>query len=263
MNKTMKRMNSSLPVENDRQNEEEEAMEADTKKRNNEDSVHRLRDRSTLKPPAYLQSYAMLAATGSENPATYEDAMKSHNKRHWRKAMEEEMKSLSENDVWELTDLLEGKKLIDSRWVLRMKTKTDGSIARYKARLIAKGYVQKYGIDYDETFSPVARFDTVRTILSVAASEDLKLQQFDVKTAFLYGKVEEEIIMKQPEGFNGGSGRVCRLKCSLYGLKQAPRCWNARFVNFLNKFGLQASTADPCLFIRKENGLKLLVTVVS
>lgn len=251
----------SLSVDNNRQNDEEENMEVDTRKKNNEDSVHRLRDRSTLKPPAYLRSYAMLVATESENPATYEDAMKSHNKKHWKKAMEEEMKSLSENDVWELTDLPEGKKLIDSRWVLRVKIKSDGSIDRYKARLVAKGYVQKYGIDYDETFSPVARFDTVRTILSVAASEDLKLQQFDVQTAFLYGKIKEEIFMKQPEGFNDGSGRVCRLKSSLYGLKQAPRCWNVRFVNFLKKFGLQASTADPCLFIRKENGQKLLVTI--
>ena len=89
-----------------------------------------------------------------------------------------------------------------------------------------KGYAQEQGIDYDETFSPVARYETVRTLLAVAASKNMKLKQFDVKTAFLYSELEEEVYLEQPEGFDDGSGRVCRLKRSLYGLKQAPRCWN-------------------------------------
>ncbi|KRX44857.1 Retrovirus-related Pol polyprotein from transposon TNT 1-94, partial [Trichinella sp. T9] len=123
---------------------------------------------------------------------------------------------------------------------LRIKTKADGSVARYKARLVAKGYMQRPGIDYDEILSPVARLDTVRALLSIATVERLKLQQFDVKTAFLYGALKEEV---------------------LYGLKQAPRCWNLRLVEFLRKQGLKQSTADPCLFARMKERSKLLVAI--
>jgi hypothetical protein len=107
--------------------------------------------------------------------------------------------------------------------VIRVKTSRDGS-AHIKARLVAKGYVQKQGIDYDVTFSPVARYDTDGTLLAVATSKNMKLKQFEVKTAFLYGELEEEVCLEQPEGFDYGSGRVCRLKRSLYGLIRGPRC---------------------------------------
>jgi len=126
---------------------------------------------------------------------------------------------------------------------------------------LQKGYAQKQGIDYDETFSPVARYDTVRTLLAVAASKNMKLKQFDVKTAFLYSELEEEVYLEQPEGFDDGSGRVCRLKRSLYGLKQAPRCWNKRFINFMEKAGLKNSTADPCLFYRKHEDSFLYIAI--
>lgn len=105
----------------------------------------------------------------------------------------------------------EGKRIIDNRWVLRVKTNADGSINRYKAWLVAKGYVQKQGIDYDESFSPVDRFDTVRAVLSVAANEQLELAQFDVKTAFLYEHLDEEVYMRQPDGYEDGTNRVCKL----------------------------------------------------
>ncbi|KRX52249.1 Retrovirus-related Pol polyprotein from transposon TNT 1-94, partial [Trichinella sp. T6] len=167
-------------------------------------------------------------------------AMQSVDAADWRKAMEEELHSLEENSVWTLVDPPSGKKVLDSRWVLRIKTKADGSVARYKARLVSKGYMQRPGIDYDEIFSPVARFDTVRALPSIAAVEMLKLQQFDVKTAFLYGALKEEV---------------------LYGLKQAPRCWNLRLVEFLRKQGLKQSTADPCLFARMKERSKLLLAI--
>ncbi|KFD60883.1 hypothetical protein M514_26944 [Trichuris suis] len=186
-----------------------------------------------------------------------------HQNEHFAKScpMRQNGNKEQENSVWTLVDLPAGKRVVDTRWVFCVKTKVDGTVAKYKARLVAKGYVQRPGIDYSETFSPVARFDTVRTILSVGAVEKLKFQQFDVKTAFLYGTLEEEVYVRQPEGFEDGTDRVCRLNRSLYGLKQSPRCWNKRLVEFMKKKGMKQSTADPCLFIRQGRKSKLMVVV--
>jgi len=120
---------------------------------------------------------------------------------------------------------------------------------------------QKAGIDYDENFSPVAHYNTVRAVLAVAALERLELRQFDVKMAFLYGTLQEEVYMRQPEEFYNGSGRVCKLKRSLYSLKQAPRIWNQQFVDFMKNKRLKVSTADPCLFVRQHNDRKLNVAI--
>lgn len=223
-------------------------------------SQYSLRDRSKIQAPEWEKDYHVYIAQG-QMPNTFNEAMQSDDKESWLNAMKDEIASLAENEVWELVALPSGKRVINSRWVLRIKTKADGKIDRFKARLVAKGYAQKYGIDYDETFSPVARFDTIRTVLAVAANEQLKLKQFDVKTAFLYGKLNDEIYMTQPDGFNDGSGRVCKLNKSIYGLKQSPRCWNARLVNFLTKTGLKQSIADPCLFVRNQQGRKLVVAI--
>lgn len=138
----------------------------------------------------------------------------------------------------------------------------DNGNSRFKARLVAKGYVQKPDINYNETYSPVARHDTVRTLLAVAASRQMKLKQFDVNTAFLYEILQEEVYLEQPEGFNNGTDQVCRLKKSLYGLKQAPRCWNKRFMQFnIKRVGLKISTADPCLFYRNRGKKSLYVII--
>jgi hypothetical protein len=144
--------------------------------------------------------------------------MQSNEQKQWMKAMNEELASLKENENWELVNRPTNAKVIQNRWVMRVKKSCDGN-ARFKARLVSKGYAKEQGIDYDETFSPVARYDTIRTLLAVAASRYIKLKQFDVKTAFLYGELEEEVYVEQPEGFDDGSGLVCRLKRSLYGLK--------------------------------------------
>uniref|UniRef100_A0A5S6Q626 Reverse transcriptase Ty1/copia-type domain-containing protein n=1 Tax=Trichuris muris TaxID=70415 RepID=A0A5S6Q626_TRIMR len=209
--------------------------------------------------PKYLTDYALL--TEVSYLTSFLAAMQSEDAVHWRRAMEEEMNSLHENSVWTLVDLAPGKKVVDTRWVFCVKTKADGTVAKYKARLVAKGYVQRPGIDYGETFNPVVRFDTVRTILSIGAVEKLKFRQFDVKTAFLYGTLEEEVYVKQSEGFEDGTNRVCRLNRSLYGLKQSPRCWNKKLVHFLKRKGMKQSAADPCLFIRRGQKSKLMLVV--
>ncbi|GFT87141.1 retrovirus-related Pol polyprotein from transposon TNT 1-94 [Trichonephila clavipes] len=166
-----------------------------------------------------------------------------------------------ENHTWELSDLPVGAKAIPCKWVYRLKTNPDGSINKYKARLVARGFSQRQGIDYSETYSPVAKLGTIRTVLSITAEERMHLTQFDVSTAFLYGDLEEIIVMKQPEGFKDGSGRVCKLKRRLYGLKQSPRCWNKCFGQFLTDLGFKASEADPCLYIRERKGRKLLIVL--
>ena len=121
-----------------------------------------------------------------------------------------------------------GRKTVGSKWVFKKKTGADGSVQRYKARLVAQGYTQKYGTDYDETFCPVVRQESLRLLIALSVQYDLKLHQVDVATAFLNGTLEEEVFMRQPEGFEvkGKEHLVCRLKKSIYGLKQSPRCWN-------------------------------------
>lgn len=142
--------------------------------------------------------------------------------------MQQEINSLHKHDVWTLTELPEGRKVIGSKWVFKVKHNADGSVEKHKARLVAQGFSQKHGVDYDETFSPVVRFESIRTVIALAVKKGLKMHQMDVKTAFLYGELEEEVYMRQPEGFvvEGQEHLVCKLNKSLYGLKQSPRCWN-------------------------------------
>ena len=123
-----------------------------------------------------------------------------------------------------------------------------------------KGCSQRKGVDYGQTFSPaVVRASSVRALISIAASQKMVLTQFDVSTAFLYGELKEEMHMEQPDGFNDGSGRVCRLKRSLYGLRQVPRCWNKRFGNFLCQHGFRQNEADPCIFMRCRGKEKVII----
>ena len=125
----------------------------------------------------------------------------------------------------------------------------DGS-KRYKARLVVKGFQQKQGVDYNEIFSPVVKMTTIRLVLGIVASEDLHLEQMDVKTAFLHGDLDEDIYMMQPEGFPivGKENLVCKLKKSLYGLKQAPRQWYLRFDSFMRKSGYNRCDMDHCCY---------------
>jgi len=143
----------------------------------------------------------------------------------WDNAMDEEMAALDANSTWELVALPKDKKAIGCKWVYKVKHNAGGSMSRYKARLVAKGYAQTYGIDYDETYSPIAKMTIVRSIIAMAVAKGWSLHQMDVKNAFLHGDLQEEVYMEQPLGYVDQTHHnlVCRLKKALYGLKQAPR----------------------------------------
>ncbi|RVW71265.1 Retrovirus-related Pol polyprotein from transposon RE1 [Vitis vinifera] len=165
----------------------------------------------------------------------------------WKAVMNEEMKSLQKNETWELVECPPGKKPVGCRWIYTVKYKADGSIERFKAKLVAKGYTQTYGIDYTETFAPVAKINIVRVLLSLAANLDWPLQQFDVKNAFLHGELSEEVYMDLPLGCMVSEKqcqKVCKLKKSLYGLKQSSRAWFGRFTKSMRAFGYRQRN-DP------------------
>lgn len=207
-----------------------------------------------MRPRVSMSMMACMAAFDIDNePKNFDEAVKSQSKVEWQRAMEDEFDSLIKNKTWILVDKPEKQKVIDNKWVFKIKRNPNGSVVRYKARLVARGFNQQHGIDYEETFSPVVRFTSIRTMLSIAAKNRYTVKQFDVTTAFLYGDLEEEVYMKQPIGFSDNSDRVCKLQKSLYGLKQSSRCWNIKFKTFIEEFGFVATESDPCVFISSKS----------
>lgn len=166
----------------------------------------------------------------------------------WRSAVSDEIKSLIDNKTWIVVERPEKAKLLNSKWVFKKKDEPNGN-QRYKARLVACGYLQKAGVDYSETYSPVARLPTIRTVLAVALQKNFVLRHLDVKTAFLNGQLDEIIYMKCPDGVDIKPNHILQLKKSLYGLKQSPRCWNIRFNKFITSIGFINSLSDSCLYI--------------
>jgi hypothetical protein len=166
--------------------------------------------------------------------------------------MVEELEALKKNKTWELTDLPKGKNTVGCKWIYSVKQNAEGKVERYKARLVARGYSQTYGIDYDETFAPVAKMSTVRILISCAANFGWPLHQLDVKNAFLHGDLQEEVYMEMPPGFvrPETKGKVCRLKKSLYGLKQSPRAWFDRFRQVVCGMGYGQCNGNHTLFYR-------------
>jgi len=159
------------------------------------------------------------------------------------------MRSLLENGTWELVERPKGVKPILMKWVYKVKRDAQGNVERYKSRLVAKGFLQKQGVNFEEVYAPVSKHTTLRVLLAIVAQQDLDLHQLDVKTAFLNGELEEEIYMQQPQGYEqGGPNIVCRLLRALYGLRQAPRAWHRCLKKVLEDLEFVASSADAALF---------------
>ncbi|PSS08272.1 Endonuclease, partial [Actinidia chinensis var. chinensis] len=211
--------------------------------------------------PSYLRDYHCFSTVLAQyEPRSYREASTNP---LWQQAMTEELQALDRTHTWDLVDLPPGKSIIGCRWVYKIKTRADGTVERYKARLVAKGFTQEYGIDYEETFAPVARLTSVRSLLAVAATRGWSLCQMDVKNAFLNGDLTEEVYMQLPPGSSSSSNQVCRLRRALYGLKQAPRAWYAKFSSTICDLGFSASAYDSALFTRQSaHGIVLLLLYV-
>ncbi|GKE12938.1 retrovirus-related pol polyprotein from transposon TNT 1-94, partial [Tanacetum coccineum] len=181
----------------------------------------------------------------------------------WINAMQEELNHSIKNKVWTLVPLLNGKIAIGSKWVYRNKKDEHGITTKNKARLVAQGYSQEEGIDYDETFAPIARMEAIKIFLAFATYMNFKVYQMDVKSVFLNGKLKEEVYVKQPHGFESSEfpNYVCKLDKALYGLKQAPRAWYETLSTFLIQNKFTRGRIDNTLFIYKSKGDVLLVQV--
>eukprot|EP00253_Pinus_taeda_P025863 PITA_25863 len=177
--------------------------------------------------------------------------------------MDEEMNVIERNKTWDLVKLPKGKEVIGVKWVYKTKSNAEGKIERHKARLVVKGYKQQYGRDYEETFAPVARMETVRAVLSIAAQNKWKVYQMDVKSAFLNGVLKEEVYVEQPLGYErkGEEHKVCKLKKALYGLKQAPRAWYSRIDSYLLDNEFDKCEGEPTVYIKEKDG-KILIVVL-
>nr|KAJ0211099.1 hypothetical protein LSAT_V11C400217220 [Lactuca sativa] len=185
-----------------------------------------------------------------EDPKTFSEAMDSRDVHFWKEAIHDEIDSIMHNNTWVLADLPPGCKALGCKWILKRKMKVDGTIDKYKARLVIQGFRQKEDIDFFDTYAPVARISTIRLLLALAAIHNLVIHQMDVKTAFLNGDLDVEIYMKQPEGFvmPGNEHKVCKLKKSLYGLKQATKQWHQKFDEVVLSNGFALNQPDKCVY---------------
>ncbi|CCA74092.1 hypothetical protein PIIN_08046 [Serendipita indica DSM 11827] len=208
---------------------------------------------------------AALNTSTSREPTTLGEALKRPDGDKYVQAAIEEVRAHLENGTWKLVRLPQGKKAIGSRWVFKIKRDADGSISKYKGRIVAKGYAQREGIDYTETFAPTARFGALRTIIALAALEDWELESVDISTAFLNGEIDAEVYMQKPEGveFEGyeGTSWVLQLLKGLYGIKQGPRIWSVKLHTVLSEIGFKRLESDHSVFIYERDSVKIIVPV--
>lgn len=225
----------------------------------NEIVIPRRSTRERRKPDRFADSeYSVHYALSAEqfvdgDPVSMKEAMARADRSEWKKAIDCEYDALIKNGTWTECDLLKNRQAISCKWVFKLKRTAHGEIDKYKARLVARGFTQKEGFDYEETYTPVVKLTTLRILLSVANHMSMHIHQMDVKSAFLNGELREEIYMHRPEGFKE-DGRVLKLKRALYGLKQASRMWNESFNGFMIGAGFRRCDSDRCLYVKNDDG---------
>lgn len=219
-------------------------------------------DEFVLHSDVFSPSIEGVMASDIPIPSSMTEALDSKWKQYWERAAQQEYKTLIDRNTWELTSLPADRKPIRCKWVFAVKSTPAGLIEKFKARLVVKGFSQRPGIDFNETFSPVAHAESQRLILAIAVQFNLHLRQADIVSAFLNGDLDKSIYMTQPEGFTERNAEefVCRLNKGLYGLKQAGLLWNKRLNQFLEtNLGLTRTQADPCFYVKRtQDGIILL-----
>jgi phosphoribosyl-AMP cyclohydrolase len=213
--------------------------------------VRERRQPKRYSPPNFHSNFAL--SITDDDPRTVREAMNSEDSKLWKKAMVEEMDALDKNEAWDIVELPTRRKFVGSKWLFKKKFNAEGKVEKYKAPLVEKGYSQVEGIDFGEIFSLVAKLMSIRFLLSIVVAFDLEVEQMDVKTTFLHGDMEEEIYMKQPEGFvvKGKKELVCKLKKSLYGLKQSPKMWYQKFDTYILGLGFVRSRVDHYVYSKQ------------
>ena len=224
--------------------------------------------RQNVRPPSRyedtnLVAYALAVADEIEKdePKSFKEAMRSKDRKFWSNAADDEIDSLKRNHTWDLIEKPKDQKTVGCKWIFNFKPGIPGvEEPRYKGRLVAKGFSQKEGIDYNETFSPVVKHVSIRLMLSIVVNRDYELEKLDVKTACLHGNLEKRILMDQSEGYvkPGDENKVCLLRKSLYSLKQSPRQWNLRFDSFMKKEKFKQSDYDSGVYMRNVNTPKAI-----
>ncbi|GKB55931.1 zinc finger, CCHC-type containing protein [Tanacetum coccineum] len=197
-----------------------------------------------------------------EDHRTYNEAMQSQDAAFWKEAIDDEIGSIMENNTWVLSDLLLGFKPLGYKRIFKRKTKVNCTIDKFKAQLVIQGFRQKEGIDYFDNYAPVSRITTIRLLLALEAIHNLVIHQMDVKTTFFNGDLDEEVYMKQPEGFvmSGNGHKVCKLVKSLHGLKQAPKQWHKKFDEVVLSSGFHLNQSDKCVYVTPLKYLSIMAT---
>ena len=240
----------------------EEIVDSDTEPQQDTSEIEAQRPTRIRKAPDRFGEWVN-SCIELDEPSTVAEALNSPEAEKWREAMLSEMESISRNDVWTLVESPKECKPINCKWIFKKKIGPDGCVHSYKARLVAQGFSQKIGIDYDETFSPVVRFESVRAVLALAVQHGLHVHQMDVSSAFLNGELSEELYLTQPEGFidENKMDYVCKLKKAIYGLKQAPKCWNSSLDSYLKQLNFHQSDSDPCIYICITDNVLCIIAV--
>lgn len=197
-------------------------------------------------------------------PKSYKMAMKLPDAKKWREACDKEIKNIMDMGVWEIVDRPSNSPLVGGRWHFKLKLNPDGSIAKYKARSVAKGFTQTEGVDFNDTYAPTGRLASFRVLVSVAAARGWCIEQMDAIDAFLNSDLQEEIYLELPEGYDEekAKGKVARLRKALYGLKQSAKCWNDDVKEKFKQMGLKQNPHDACLWYRRaEDGRETIIYI--